>query len=121
MTAGAPEFMRWAELAAHLQQECERVLLTFCQWVEGEIDELEEAGPLSAKHKKIRKLLEQRAAQHWWCPAFHQAQCHCNFSMGGPDTWAQESDLELLDAPAEPTHQSDILALSSPSSLNINH
>ena len=40
------------------------MLLTFCQWVEGEIDELEEAGPLSAKHKKIRKLLEQRAAQH---------------------------------------------------------
>ena len=92
--------MRWAELAAHLQQECERVLLTFCQWVEGEI---EKAGPLSAKHKKIRKLLEQRAAQH----------------NRGADTWAQESDLELLDAPVKPTHQSDILALSSPSSLNI--
>ena len=56
--------MRWADLAAHFQQESERVLMTFCQWVEGEIDELEEAGPLSAKHKKIRKLLEQRAAQH---------------------------------------------------------
>eukprot|EP00891_Asterochloris_glomerata_P005000 jgi/Astpho2/5000/Aster-05938 len=41
-----------------------RICFKDIEWVEGEIDELEEAGPLSAKHKKFRKLLEQRAAQH---------------------------------------------------------
>ena len=108
--------MRWKELAWHLYIESARVLQTFCEWVEGKIEELEGAGPLSAQHKKIKKLLKERAAQHE-CneQLFYQKQCHCNFSIGGPDTWAQESDLELLDAPAEPPHQSDILALPSPS------
>ena len=55
--------MWWAGLAAHLQQESTKVLLGFCGWVQGEIDELEDVCPLSAKHKKIKKLLNQRAAQ----------------------------------------------------------
>ena len=33
-------------------------------WVEGEIEELEEADPLSAQHKRIKKLVKERAAQH---------------------------------------------------------
>ena len=64
MTARVPKFMRWAALAAHLQQESARVLLSFCDWVEGEIDGFEEAGPLSAKNRTIRRLLKERAAQH---------------------------------------------------------
>ena len=37
-----------------------------CQyrWVEGKIEELEEAGPLAAQHKKIKKMVKERAAQH---------------------------------------------------------
>eukprot|EP00891_Asterochloris_glomerata_P001778 jgi/Astpho2/1778/Aster-07540 len=49
---GLPEFMS------------SNVLLNFCLWVEGEIEELEEAGPLSAQHKKIKRLVKERAAQH---------------------------------------------------------
>ena len=38
--------MRWKELAWHLYIQSSQVLLNFCLWVEGEIEELEEAGPL---------------------------------------------------------------------------
>ena len=40
------------------------MLLNFCLWVEGDIEELEETGPLSAQHKKIKRLVKERAAQH---------------------------------------------------------
>ena len=63
-TAGLPEFMRWKKLAWHLYIQSSNVLLNFCLWVEGEIEELEEAGPLSAQHKKIKRLVKERAAQH---------------------------------------------------------
>ena len=56
--------MRWKELAWHLYIESSQVLQNFCGWVEGEIEELEEAGPLSAQHKKIKRLVKERAAQH---------------------------------------------------------
>ena len=56
--------MRWKELAGHLDHESAGVLLNFCGWVEGKIEEFEEAGPLSAQHKKIKKLVKERAAQH---------------------------------------------------------
>ena len=46
--------MRWKELAWHLYIQSAQVLLSFCDWVEGEIEELEEAGPLSAQPKKSR-------------------------------------------------------------------
>ena len=32
--------------------------------MEGKIEELEEAGPLSAQHKKIKKLVKECAAQN---------------------------------------------------------
>ena len=56
--------MRWKELKWHLHIQSARVLLSFCDWVEGEIEELEEAGPLSAQHQNIKKLLKERLAQH---------------------------------------------------------
>ena len=56
--------MRWKELAWHLYIESSQVLQTFCDWVGGEIEEFEEAGPLSAQHKKIKRLVKERAAQH---------------------------------------------------------
>ena len=56
--------MRWKELAWHLYIENSQVLQTFCDWVGGEIEEFEEAGPLSAQHKKIKRLVKERAAQH---------------------------------------------------------
>ncbi len=62
--------MRWNDLAEHLdmaamaRRASAQVLHSFCGWVEGEIEELEEAGPLSAQHKKIKKLVKERAAQH---------------------------------------------------------
>ena len=56
--------MRWKELAWHLYIESSQVLQNFCGWVEGEIEELEEAGPLSAQHKKIKRLVKERVAQH---------------------------------------------------------
>ena len=110
--------MRWKELAWHLYIESSQVLQNFCEWVEGEIEEVEDAGPLSAQHKKIKRLVKERAAQHerneqhFTKNSVIAIFCH-------EDTWAQESDLELLDAPAEPLHQSDILALPSPPFLNI--
>ena len=97
------------------------MLLNFCLWVEGEIEELEEAGPLSAQHKKIKKLVKEHAAHELISMSVTSSflpKCHCNFSMGGPDTWAIESVLELIDAPAEPPHQSETLSWPSPSSLN---
>ena len=59
--------MSWKELAWHLYIESSQVLQNFCEWVEGEIEELEEAGPLSAQHKKIKRLVKERAAQHELC------------------------------------------------------
>ena len=56
--------MRWKELAWHLYIESSQVLQNFCGWVEGDIEELKEAGPLSAQHKKVKRLVKERAAQH---------------------------------------------------------
>ena len=59
------------------------MLQSFCGWVEGEIEELDEAGPLSAQHKKIKKLVKERAAQLERNELlFTQKQCHRNCSMG---------------------------------------
>ena len=44
--------------------ESARVLQIFCDWVEGEVEELEEAGPMSAQHKKVKSLVKERAAQN---------------------------------------------------------
>ena len=54
MTAGLPDFMRWNEVAGHLDMESARVLQSFCDWVEGKIEEHAEAGPLSAHTRKSR-------------------------------------------------------------------
>ena len=97
--------MRWKELAGHLDHESAWALLNFCGWVEGEIEDLEEAGPLSAQHKKIKKLVKERAVQHEHDEQFHtKNSVTANFSDGRTRHVDSRTDLELLGASVSEQH-----------------
>ena len=63
LTAGVPEFTRWADLANHLTLRMQLTITEFLEWVECHIEENKEAGSVSSKHEKIKerlKVLEAR-------------------------------------------------------------
>ena len=63
MTAGLTELMRWADLADHLTRAMQATLDDFVSIVECKIEEHEEAGSVSTKHKKIKERLKVLATR----------------------------------------------------------
>ena len=63
MTAGVPEFTRWAALADHLTLRMHLTITDFLGWMECHIEENKEDGSVSSKHERIKerlKVLETR-------------------------------------------------------------
>ena len=58
LTAGVPEFTRWAALADHLTLRMQLTITDFLVWVECHIEENKEAGSVSSKHEKIKERLK---------------------------------------------------------------
>ena len=63
LTAGVPEFTRWADLANHLAVKMQLTITEFLEWVECYIEENKEAGSVSSKHKTIKEKL--KALEIW--------------------------------------------------------